>query len=619
MRIAYNNLIDSLSAGSIVASTALTAYPVTNIQDQRLTTKWATDSSTSNSVIFTFDTFPEYPDDPAGTTYKSPVGWPTTDSWAAGDAEVTVDVSTFPGFLYAINTTANKYIYKTMSAAAGFLVVIRAFALSGVSAMRLINEAGTVVVTSMLQIAQPDGSIVYVGVLTEAAATHLRIYFSLGSVGSIKIAGIYVGTGVYLSQIKDQSENNFNFSANSIILTSGLINHKAISFANMISYLKSVDTINYMPNVLTTYFSFPSGWAQTVTARTIYSYATVGSGFISEYKSASSDSLILSYFDGTTTATAILPSVFTGYSSTRLDLCVIKNFSSSVSYLDSVNTISANSIYAYVNGSFHSSTAFTALVAPTAGKYFYIGAFEGASAFSNAVIGEIRAYNRGLALNEIKNIYNGVKFNTENLGLMFKIDPDYEYAINTAGILGHNIKSGTKVQLLGNNSANWNSPALSYTFNYVASSQTLLTFLSSASIYKYWKFQFGSQGDLSIGRIWLGSYENIDPSSTLDFTVTKKRSDVVIYGKDRQKWSNPGIGWRRFELSFPKSDYSMIKKIEDMYDYVGIHKSFIFCNFDTIRDYQIVEPCYVSFSEDMQFQHTDHMKFTYKLIMEEDK
>ena len=117
----------------------------------------------------------------------------------------------------------------------------------------------------------------------------------------------------------------------------------------------------------------------------------------------------------------------------------------------------------------------------------------------------------------------------------------------------------------------------------------------------------------------MGDYLTVSPSSLLDFKVYKKRSDINIYGKDRQKFSIPGVSWRRIELKFPPTDNTMLSSILDWFDMVGLYRSFIFCNFDTIRGYPLVEPLYCSIDGSITFTHDKSMKFSYELSLEEDK
>jgi hypothetical protein len=137
--------------------------------------------------------------------------------------------------------------------------------------------------------------------------------------------------------------------------------------------------------------------------------------------------------------------------------------------------------------------------------------------------------------------------------------------------------------------------------------------------YVFAKVSITNTNTVQLGRIWMGDYLQISPSSLLDFTVELKNSDVNIYGKDRQKISIPGVSWRRIELTFPSTDNTMITSIVNMYKEVGTYKSVIFCNFDTIRGYPLVEPLYCSFNNSLSFKHSESMKFSYELSLEEDK
>jgi hypothetical protein len=189
--------------------------------------------------------------------------------------------------------------------------------------------------------------------------------------------------------------------------------------------------------------------------------------------------------------------------------------------------------------------------------------------------------------------------------------------VNTVAIIGHNIASTATVTISANDTNSWGSPATSETISNNAN--MMLYFFSTEQDYNYWKLSITGQGDIEIGKIALGTYMTIEPSSLLDFKVIKKDGSIVTYGKNRQKLAVTGQIWRRIELSLPSTDYTMIKKIEDMYNEVGNYRSIIFCNFDTIRDYQIVEPLYCSIDGVMDFVQNEKMKMNYNLNLEEDK
>jgi len=185
-------------------------------------------------------------------------------------------------------------------------------------------------------------------------------------------------------------------------------------------------------------------------------------------------------------------------------------------------------------------------------------------------------------------------------------------AVNTVGILGHNCTTTCSIIISGNDTDSWGSPSFTTSVS-VITTGACLKYLSENKTYNYWKFEFSGQASLEIGRLWLGTYLTIDPSSLLDFKIKLNTTDVVSFGRNRQKFGIKGTTWRGFSLSFPQSSSSMVTSIMDMYTYSGTSKSLIFCNFDDIRTYPIVEPCYCSISETLEFIHTTNMRFTYNL------
>ena len=52
MRVTYPNYIDNLISSNITASSALIDYPAVNVTDQRLSTLWKTNASTTQSIVF---------------------------------------------------------------------------------------------------------------------------------------------------------------------------------------------------------------------------------------------------------------------------------------------------------------------------------------------------------------------------------------------------------------------------------------------------------------------------------------------------------------------------------------------------------------------------------------
>lgn len=204
------------------------------------------------------------------------------------------------------------------------------------------------------------------------------------------------------------------------------------------------------------------------------------------------------------------------------------------------------------------------------------------------------------------------------------IDLGATAACSIFAVLSHNLVSGGTVVVNGNDDIasglTWVTSGESSTQTITYNAGIMLSFVSPISN-RYWKFTFSgqTQNGIQIGRLWIGDYIDITPSSLNDFSVDVKRDDIINYGRNRQKYGSVGNSWRRFNLSFPKTSATMISSIKTMYDTVGNHSSFIFCNFDSLRTYELVEPCYVSIDGDMSFNHVDRQRYTYQLALEEDR
>ncbi len=191
-------------------------------------------------------------------------------------------------------------------------------------------------------------------------------------------------------------------------------------------------------------------------------------------------------------------------------------------------------------------------------------------------------------------------------------------AITVMALLGHNIASGCTIVVNANTADSWGSPAVTNTMTWNAGA--IIKFVSPQT-YRYWRFSIsGSSQAIQIGRLWLGTYVTVDPSSLLDFTVEVKRDDIVNYGKGRQKYSSSGsVVWRKINMSFPPTSETTLGIVQSWFSAVGTYKSFIFCNFDDLRTYSLVDPVYCSFnSSGIQYKHNRNMKFEYQIEIEED-
>lgn len=208
---------------------------------------------------------------------------------------------------------------------------------------------------------------------------------------------------------------------------------------------------------------------------------------------------------------------------------------------------------------------------------------------------------------------------TSASGQTIVFDLGSAHDIDSVAVIEHNVSSSATITLEGNSSNSWpGATSQSVTYN----AGMMMKFFTASS-YRYWRVSIddptNTDGYISVGRIWLGEYLTVDPSSLIGMKVYKHNSSEVEHGRGRQKYAVDGVTWREFELRFPPTQYAMVKSIEDFVDYVQNAHSFIFCNFDSDRTYQIVEPCYCSLNGNLLLVQGEYMKFEYSLTFEEEK
>ncbi len=601
MRIAYDNILDNLTSSSYTALSSITNYPLSNVLDNRLTVQWISGSATIQTATFTLPTFPEYPDNATGTTAIYHFN-ATTESFTAVGGVVTS--STYVGSISLTATTASSSIIHTGPAIASSTnILIRARSTTA-AATSISVVAGATTATALCSLVGMGTSFSLLSGVIVGSATALSIVRfianNISSSGSVfDIDGIYIGTGEYTSSITDKSGNSNTITAlfNVYPQDGGLR-----TFGRAGSYAQ-LDTTNYRSMGLNSF----------------------GISFRCEKISTIGD-YDLALFMGSIDESGIFFQIYNkddnkGHVNIRDNLVHISIIpfdlptlaSNDFYYIDINRT--TNIMILYKNGLSIGSVDISSLTGTI--TLANPGYLSHPSYPADCVINDLRIYKRTLSTYEINELYNNREINNGGLAVWYNFNNDYK--VNTASVLGHTIKSGTTVKIEGNNQDEWGAPSVSEVFTYVASGETILKFLASTYIYKYWRFYFSGQASLAIGRMWLSDYITISPSSLLDFKVIKKRSDIIMYGKDRQKFATPGASWRRFELSFPESQYNMIKKIEDIYDHIGNHGNLIFCNFDTLMDYPIVSPVYCSIDgNELGFNHSDRMRFSYSIAFEED-
>jgi len=582
MRIAYDNLIDDLNASTLTALTTATGYSVLDIQDQRLSTRWLSSVATSQSVSIELPSYPQFPDNAAGTIYAQDV-WASVDGWTS----TTVTESGVNGELNGVVIAAGQAAF-TKSVVAGttmsVLVKIKTSEACNFSITGTINGTPNTNILSDSGIIAGSWYVFRAELLGALAAMNL-IFNPVSTNTILLVDWVYIGNGVFDSTLTDLSGNGFP-ATNRGMIPSLYSGGMGLLGDGVSSAILTGDG-NYINSDMTIHL---------VTRKDVLANpAILFSGNLNDDR--------IYFYNGTI-----------NYQRISTVGCSVAATSGTVYTVDLVLTPNLQKLY--IDGVFVSQSTITA--SSYGGIHCWFGSFQNLNSFIQGIIDDCRIYKRGLSDSEILLLHQKKHFVSENYDLAGHWKVNNNLDINTIAILGHNFLTKIDAHIqASSNELDFTGPEVDTHLS--INTETILNFFSSNQWYKYWKFTFSGQGSIEIGRLWLGKYITIDPSSLLDFKVIKKRSDQVIYGRNRQKWANIGVGWRQFTFNFPPTEEDMLYSIQQMYDTVGNHSSFIFCNFDTIRDYALVEPCYVSINGDLTFSHDNRMKFTYQLIMEEDK
>jgi len=617
MRIIYDNLIDDLVATNMTALTTNASYPVANMQDERLSTRWRSTAATSQSLIFNAGGEPNF----IGDEYTNLVTDPTdltTANWTESNVTATTSIETINdnAFTKITNAGANAgWVEQTFATSFTNLVLtgrvtIRKGSSSGNTTLFVVRNdtagASIFLITLDWDNYASSPGVVSNGTLLDYTwldSETVEINFQCTALANLTDDVI----------VKCYGSNNATDAEYTLWTEVQLIDSDAITMYPFVSGTHSADNIQQafvMPDKLIIDLIInPKFLYDTSSSKVFWSWYVGATERLSLFYGSSSDKLILAYADGT--QRTILSDTFDNGSSLSINqrlrvVCSVDVSSGGIS--DSrfiiipleAGVISDKSEWDGVPDI--KSTTFPTLS---------IGNQEGGS-LSDVNFEYLRIYGGLLTetITDSDDVTDALATRTAMLDLEYQGKFDFD----TVALMGHNLSEGATITFQANDYDAWEYTATGGSIiqsTMTWDSDTILYFLTRTQK-QYVKFSLSDPNNtgayIEIGRPWIGQYLDISPSSLLDFKVTKKRSDTVIHGKDRHKWSVIGAGWRRFELSFPPTEEA-----------IGNHSSMIFCNFDTVRSFQLVEPCYVSIDGDFELLHTRRMVWTWSLMLEEER
>ena len=120
-----------------------------------------------------------------------------------------------------------------------------------------------------------------------------------------------------------------------------------------------------------------------------------------------------------------------------------------------------------------------------------------------------------------------------------------------AAIVSHNLTNGATIKIQGNATDSWGSPTLDETFTWDA--DLMVEFFNSAA-FRFWRFSFADAGNtesfLRVGRIFLGTYLQVDEEPMRDFSEEQLDSTRTLYSPTGQAYSDEGVLLRQYAVVF---------------------------------------------------------------------
>ncbi len=187
---------------------------------------------------------------------------------------------------------------------------------------------------------------------------------------------------------------------------------------------------------------------------------------------------------------------------------------------------------------------------------------------------------------------------------------------DSCAVINHNFSGSSETKIQAHASDSWGSPSVSTVVTFRAG--TMVLFFTSAS-FRFWRFSFddttNTDGFYEVGRLMLGEYLQVDPSSLVEFPEKHVRNDNVAFSRSNQHYADQGSGWKELSYQFQDSDDTMKGKVEVMWGSVGKFIPILLMNYDTT--FTVVEPLYASITNDLTFGHKKFDRWDYSINLRE--
>lgn len=173
---------------------------------------------------------------------------------------------------------------------------------------------------------------------------------------------------------------------------------------------------------------------------------------------------------------------------------------------------------------------------------------------------------------------------TAILAQTWDIDLGVATDISCVAIANHNFTSGATIELRASVNSDYSTTDYSYTITY--DSDIMLDFFTVQS-YRYWRIYVNDaangDGFLKMGRVYLGEYLDVVPSSDLPVDYNPTRTDQITFSQGGQVYRNKGSRSDEFGFTWTAMPGAMRISMEAFFDDMGYGTPFFFCNYNTHR------------------------------------
>ncbi len=188
---------------------------------------------------------------------------------------------------------------------------------------------------------------------------------------------------------------------------------------------------------------------------------------------------------------------------------------------------------------------------------------------------------------------------------------------DVVAVIKHNFSSSSTIAIRGNETdSNWGSSSL---LRSVVYREGIMVKYFASEAFRFWRFDFtdttNPDGYYEIGRLFLGTYLQVDPSSLVEFPEKHVRNDRQAFSKSNQFYADQGSGWKELKYKFVNTNDTMKGKIETMWNLNGKHTPLLLMNYDT--SFSIIPPLYCAIIKDITFGHLLHDRWEYNLDLRE--